>query len=302
MSSGDTAGNDTLIGGLGDDTYTLAVNQTGTLTITDRGSELDVLHIVDQSGNAVDAGKVAFNLNEEDNLEISYDGELRVTITDWSDFLSRIEMLEIGDETYNLASYTNEADLTKLGKVITKPNAAGTFAGTESDDVLEGGAGDDRLEGGAGNDKLDGGAGNDVLIGGDGDDTYTFAVNETGTLTITDSGGALDVLRIVDQSENAVDAGKVAFKLNEENNLEISYDGELRVTITDWNNPNSRIDRLGIGEETYILAGYTNEENPTELGKVITKPNAEGTFVGTESDDVLEGGAGDDTLIGGGRQ
>ena len=107
------AGNDTLYGGIGDDTYTLAVNETGTLTITDSLGDVDVLRIVDQSGNAVDTGKVAFNLNEENNLEISYDGTTKATITDWNIRDYRIERLEIGDETYHLKSYTNEVKLTE---------------------------------------------------------------------------------------------------------------------------------------------------------------------------------------------
>ena len=276
LSPGDTAGDDTLIGGKGDDTYTLAVNQTGTLTVTDSAGIRDVLHIVDQSENALDTAKVAFNLNEENNLEISYDGTTRATITDWNNPDSRIERLEIGDETYNLKSYTNEANLTELGKVLTKANAEGTFAGTQGGDLLHGSFAKDAFMSGAGN---------DTLYGGIGNDTYTLAVNETGTLTITDSLGDLDVLRIVDQSENEVDTGKVAFNLNEENNLEISYDGTTKITITDWNIRDYRIERLEIGDETYYLAGYTNEEKLTELGKVIREPNAEGTFVGTEGGD-----------------
>ena len=99
--------------------------------------------------------------------------------------------------------------------MLTKPNAEGTFAGTQGDDLLHGSFT---------NDAFMSGAGNDTLYGGAGDDTYTLAVNETGMLTITDSFN-FDVLHIVDQSENALDTGKVAFNLNEENNLEISYDG-----------------------------------------------------------------------------
>ena len=105
-----------------------------------------------EGGNAVDAARVGFSLNAENNLEISYDGTTKATITDWNNPNSRIERLEIGDETYNLASYTNEADLTELGKLVT------------------GGAGNDTLIGGAGNDTLVGEAGNDVLIGNGGDD------------------------------------------------------------------------------------------------------------------------------------
>ena len=66
LSPGDTAGDDTLIGGKGDDTYTLAVNQTGTLTVTDSAGIRDVLHIVDESENALDTAKVAFQPESRD--------------------------------------------------------------------------------------------------------------------------------------------------------------------------------------------------------------------------------------------
>ena len=61
-------------------------------------------------------------------------------------------------------------NLTELGKVMTEPNAEGTFAGTQGGDYLYGGAGNDTLIGGAGDDTLQGGAGNDRLIGGAGND------------------------------------------------------------------------------------------------------------------------------------
>ena len=66
-----------------------------------------------------------------------------------------------------------------------------TITGTDSAEVLEGGAdadlilglaGDDTLNGAEGNDTLDGGAGADSLNGGEGSDTVTYASAAAGVL------------------------------------------------------------------------------------------------------------------------
>ena len=168
----------------------------------------------------------------------------------WNETNRHIETLKIMDESgneafYDLSGYTFVADTDVRIADLTLIASINAIAITDTDppdiQLTEGNdkaTGDDRDN----EFELSSGviAGDDTLIGGKGDDTYTLAVNQTGTLTITDSAGALDVLHVVDESaeEEAVST-KVAFNLNEENNLEISYDGTTRATITDWNNPDS---------------------------------------------------------------
>ena len=65
------------------------------------------------------------------------------------------------------------------------------------------------------------------------------------------------------------------------------------------NNPNSRIEGLEIGGETYNLFSYRDEENPTELGKMIIGGAGNNRHIGGAGNDFLYGGDGNDSLIGG---
>ena len=212
---------------------------------------------------------------------------------------SRIERLEIGDEIYNLAGYTNEAKLTELGKVITEPNAEGTFVGTQGgdslygrgdndvligeagndtfesgsgDDTLFGGADNDNLYSGVGNDTLDGGAGDDTLNGGGGDDVYIVRKGE-GNDSIVDQGGN-DTLELH------------GFTAAEVGNIVIEYDGiNLNFSLNDaqflyirvWYLARYQIETLKVIDEngnatSYNLSGYTfvadTDVRITELTKI----------------------------------
>ena len=76
--------------------------------------------------------------------------------------------VEIGSNISVRVSYTDEQGNDEV--VVSTASLVAPMAGTEGDDVIDGGPLDDRLEGLAGNDILDGGEANDVIAGGDGDD------------------------------------------------------------------------------------------------------------------------------------
>ena len=301
----------------GDDEYTLAVDQTDTLKITDSGG-FDLLRIVDESENAVDFAKVAFNLNEENNLEISYDNKLRFTITDWDDEDYRIEELKIGDDTYHLGGYEKGTSLADLGKVIREADTDGTFAGTQGEDLLigtadddmleggegadnlaggegaddlSGGAGDDTLEGGAGNDTLAGNSGNDRFEGGMGDDTYVY---ESGTDTLLDAGGS-DTLEL-----SALMASNMNVSLIEGDNgekdllLQSTITPEDSILIKNWSVAENKIEFVKVDDKLLNLIVGTEEDDPSLQGTT-----EDDLIFGLRGNDTLEGGVGNDTLAGG---
>ena len=149
--------------------------------------------------------------------------------------------------------------------MITKPNAEGTFAGTEFGDWLYGGDGNDRLIGGAGN---------DTLRGGEGDDVYIIRKGE-GNDEIFDKSGN-DTLEL--HGFTADDLAAITIKL-EGRNLTFSLNDEQFLTIESWNVPDFRIETLKTMDESgnegsYNLSGYTFAENAdvriTDLSPITT--------------------------------
>ncbi len=117
-----------------------------------------------------------------------------------------------------------------------------TLLGGLDDDLLVGGEGDDTLEGNEGDDRLVSDAGSNSLLGGEGDDWY-FAAQEA-TTTITDEDGTDD--GIVFSWLDEADIGNLSLA-RVDDNLEISYNATLLVTVVDHFN--------GMAVETLEIAG-----------------------------------------------
>ena len=137
------------------------------------------------------------------NLNFSLNDAQFLSIERWNDTNFHIETLKTIDESgneessYDLSGYTFAADSdVRLADIVQGGDTGGntevneiTITGDET--ALQLTAGNDKATGDDRNNefKLSQGdtAGDDTLIGGGGDDTYTLAVNQIGTLTITDS-------------------------------------------------------------------------------------------------------------------
>jgi Ca2+-binding RTX toxin-like protein len=254
------AGNDTLDGGSGNDTL---VGGTG-----------DDVYVVDVAGDMV-----------TENAAEGTD-EIRTAAASWT-------------------VAANVEKLTYTGSVA--------FAGT-------GNALDNVLTGGAGNDTLDGGTGNDTLNGGAGDDTYV--VDSTGDVVSEGVGAGRDEIRTTLASytlgsnvENLTYVGAMAFAGtgNAADNIIIGGSG------ADTLDGAAGSDTLvgGAGGDIYIVnAGDVVIENPntngvdevrTALASIVLADNVEnltytgsGAFsaIGNASNNLITGGAGNDTLDG----
>ncbi|MEK5492547.1 calcium-binding protein [Paenibacillus sp. FSL R7-0297] len=206
--------------------------------------------------------------------------------------------------------------------VLDGGNGNDTLYGNAGNDRLQGGQGADMLQGGAGDDVQDGGAGNDTLYGGDnsdsatrfnGNDTYLFG-RGSGQDTIIDYDGTegnADVIRFAAD----VKPGDVTVRRSG-SSLELLINGTSdKLTVasffdtsgryvvesavfadgTVWDEAALRTAALNIdgSDASETLSGY--ETNDTLRGTAAM--TVDGGEVG--GDDMLDGGAGNDTLYGG---
>ena len=150
------------------------------------------------------------------------------------------------------------------------------IAGLASDDDLNGNGGNDSLEGGSGDDRLNGGAGDDLLAGGAGDDAY-FA----------DAGDL--IVEYLDEGTDIVLTTAATYVLapNVENLIAISdINHDFRgnaVNNAIFGATGNDLFRLHDGGDDSVF-GNDGNDNFFFIGSLT-------------SDDVVEGGAGVDTLI-----
>ena len=239
------------------------------------------------------------------------------------------------------------------GDAFTGGNAADHFYGGAGTDTLQGEAGDDYLEGGSGKDQLDGGgdndtllggvgddvliggAGNDVLEGGTGNDTYSFEGN-FGYDTIQDSDGKGTV-----EVDGAPMAGgekitegvyrdaATGWTYTRVDNDLLLHKGPNAIRIVDWTTERSLGITLGeegeapavdntitgdfiklVGEDGYVTnaTGYASAGEEADTDDVLHGGSGADSIVagggndgvqGGAGDDLIDGGAGDDLLMGG---
>ena len=163
---------------------------------------------------------------------------------------------------------------------------ADTIFGDTGDDTLSGGDGNDVLIGGNGVDIVSGGHGDDQLIGGQGFDGYLFDPGD-GRDTITDT--------VLSGAENIIQFGvgitleSLTFLHNPlQQTLTIQVSGSDSITLLgfDPNTFNYVIDRLSFGGESQV-----------SLADRLPLPG--GLLQGSDDDNVIRSGAGNDTILAG---
>ena len=156
-----------------------------------------------------------------------------------------------------------------------------------SKSFIEGTDSDDTLTGTANNDVFYGKQGNDTIVDSyDSNDMYLFNKGD-GQDTITDNGGD-DVIIF---GENITQDDILLTKNN--NDLIISInDSEDSITIKDWGlSYNNQI-------ETFKFADYSVMNNINSLIQNYIGTDADDTIVGNTKNNLINGGAGADTMIG----
>ncbi|MFI3156852.1 MAG: calcium-binding protein [Methylococcaceae bacterium] len=275
------AGNDILQGGTGNDTYLFNLGD-GQDMISDGDSTAGNVDTV-RFGAGITAGDITFSRSGDD-LVLSINGTSdQLKIQDWRNGSAyRIERVEFADGTV-----WNAAQLQAFVPAIL-------ISGTEQTDYLyalmgensrlQGLGGNDILYGNDGNDILDGGTGNDGLTGRWGNDVYVFGL-----------GGGQDFSYDGDSTVGNVDtlrfgAGIVADDITfsrSGNDLVLGIEGTMdQWTIYNWStDAASRIERVEFADGTVWDAAQLQSFVPA-------------TFIsGTEADDFLQGGIGNDTYL-----
>ena len=321
-----TSGNDRIVGTPGDD---ILRGEDGNDTLVG-GAGNDIL----EGGKGADTFVFAPG-HGEDNV---WDFEVGADIIDLTGFDPRVTWEALSGkattaENILFGSYVT-IDLTEWGggkitiwgvdslteDMFTFPGTPVTLTGTGGGDVLEGNWGDDTISGGGGNDylygrqgddTLKGGAGNDVIGGGQGDDTI---VGGAGDDKLWGDADLLDT-RYTDGTETGeTDNDTFVFAEGhgndtihdfepESDTIDLSgfsqgiawFDLRNSMTATD---EGVKIDLSHWGGGTITLKGI---DSPNELTEdMFVLPDASVTLTGTGGDDILRGGAEDDTLSGGG--
>jgi Ca2+-binding RTX toxin-like protein len=174
--------------------------------------------------------------------------------------------------------------------------------GGAGDDVLIAGAGDDYLDGGAGNDQLIAGSGNDNLLGGAGSDTYVITDN-SGQNIIEEVGENEDIIEYSNARIEEVKLVKQGLDLlisakNSNDNLLIR--NQFSASNTAKIEKVKFADNFVIDLNRVIFGSDEDDEiTGTEYQDVIMSGAGDDIVFGAEGDDYIDGGEGNDVIYGG---
>ena len=258
-------------------------------------TRLDTTHIVNANtaiGDLLDLRRLM-----GDTLEAAgWDG--LALLTDWAatDAGDAAVAATLADFGYGGGIHTNATGTVNGG------NANDLVAGQTGDDVLNGGAGNDLLLGSNGNDTLIGGLGNDLLHGGAGNDTYVFNAGDgNDTILETHGDSGIDTIQfgsgIAYQNQLPITAGDISIAMEGDALVFRHINGRDSVTVAHWFTEGSKnkLDTVTFADGrtfdlTTLQLGTINADTLTALA---TTPG------GIPLNQILAGGAGDDTLTGG---
>ena len=328
------AGNLSLLGGTGDDTFTFYATET--LTVLDTvnggtGSDQIIIDIVDATPQAgVGANTTAVldtNISNIETVKIrdvaTDDGGgsgtiITATVTvnsgftgssltiDGSDLDMHPTTLTGGERlTANASNNTALEVVTMLGggfsDSLTGGAGADTLTGNGGADTLVGGAGNDIISGGAGADAITPGAGIDHASGGAGNDTFTISTftdfKTSGGAETLDGGAGTDTISFTEGAALTLSAPEMEALVGIET-LDASDDiGNFQTTITLGNGFFT-----SNGSSTITIDG--NDTTNTAADHYIdlsAVSNGSAIFypnnTATDADDSMYGGSGNDTWI-----
>ncbi|SUX09577.1 Ig family protein [Campylobacter sputorum subsp. bubulus] len=166
--------------------------------------------------------------------------------------------------------------------------------GNNGNDTLLGGEGSDKLYGEYGNDTLIGGKGNDYLDGGYNDDTYIFARGD-GQDIISDNSGN----NIIKFQEGIAKEDILATRIANSNDLKITIknSNDSLYINNAYNNFNIK---FSFSDNTILtLNDIALQVDDDDNSNNLKGYNSNDIIYGNGGDDTIEGYGGDDTLYGG---
>ncbi|WP_051412793.1 type I secretion C-terminal target domain-containing protein [Methylophilus sp. 5] len=285
------AGADVIIGGEGNDTYIVDNVADSIIEALNEGTDLIKasvsFRLSDNVENLTLTGTAAINGtgNTLDNIITGNAGNNTLNGNGGIDTLSGdkgndtyivededVTVIERANEGIDLvrASITYTLDATNVANVENL-TLTGTNVINGSGNALA-----NTITGNAGNNILDGGAGVDKLIGGNGDDTYIVDLVQTGPTAANYKVALQDTITETSVAGSGVDTLELRL-LNG-----ISYTMDNASTIT-----------LGANLEN-LDASNTGTTKLNLTGNALAN-----TLIGNDADNIVDGGAGADTLRGG---
>nr|QIM10433.1 hypothetical protein PlAlph_3250 [uncultured Alphaproteobacteria bacterium] len=268
-------GNDSLNAGSGDDTYIWNLGD-GYDTIYDSNGNDKIVF-----GTGITPEDLTFTQNGNTLIiTVKGDSSQGIEITNYYNG-HPLEELHFADGTVKL--------LPQIDITLVQGNHDETINGTNSNETIYGNGGNDTINGGYGNDILIGGTGNDTLNGGGDNDTYIYNLGD-GLDTISDNAGSNKIVFGEGITQNSLSFAQ------RDNNLLIYLNGDKNQGIVINNffyNNSYKIGEIHFADNSVF---YLSETGLT-LDQSDRTDNM--TINGTDYDDILIGGSGNDTINAG---
>ncbi|MEW6544389.1 MAG: calcium-binding protein [Nitrospirota bacterium] len=269
------SGDNVLRGGAGNDTYLFG-----------RGSGRDILMDDDATVGNLDTVQMADDVSPGDVTITRSSDDLVLSLTGTTDQLT---VLGFFSDSAHQVEQVSFADGTVWDVAALMDRLPQTLVGT---------SGADTLYGGAGADMLDGGAGDDQLYGYEGHDTYLFG-----------SGAGQDTVLDYDPGVGNTDAVRLGIDVTS-SDLTVTRSGDDLVLGINGTNDQLTVQSFFLGsayrvEEVQFTDGTVwDAETLTDKTRLLQQGGTGNDFLpgvspgGLGADDLLIGGAGNDTLVG----
>ena len=268
-------GNDTLNAGSGNDTYFYNLGD-GFDTISDTSGNDKIIF-----GTGILPEDLTFTQNGY-SLIITIKGDTSQGINILNYYNGNpLEELHFADGSVKL--------LPQMDITLQQGNGNETVNGTDSNETIYGNGGNDTINGNYGDDVLIGGAGNDTLDGGGDNDTYVYNLGD-GLDTIYDNAGSNKIVFGEGIGQNNLSFTQI------DNNLLIYLNGDKDQGIiieSFFSSDSCKIGEIHFADNSVF---YLSE---TGLTLDQSDRNDDMTINGTDYDDTIIGGSGNDTINAG---
>jgi Ca2+-binding RTX toxin-like protein/subtilisin-like proprotein convertase family protein len=211
-------------------------------------------------------------------------GEYSITISRYSEGTS-------GDDTLNTQGATEQGSVEEIAGLAGND----VITGRDAEEVLDGGLGNDTIYGQGGDDIIIGDAGDDSLYGGLGDDTFIIE-GESVVTDLMDGGEGTDSIKVT------TDVDLTAATLTSIEFLTGTGSNRIKLTAAQAESLSGVSGVIFTGDEQDLsaLSGDFIIEGDRYGNTLIGgSGNNEIRPFGTAADEVVKGGAGDDTVIWG---
>ena len=279
------SGEDYLRGGQGDD---VLMGGTGHDTMTGgEGSDTFVYRAGDGDDVITDftpgEDTILMGGYNTDGYEISYDPETGNSTITYAGGTITVEGVQITANDLQFQGRATDGDDNVRGGVADDYLLAGggddTVTGGEGDDTIGGGSGNDVIDGGTGDDMIAGGRGDDTITGGEGDDMFVYHAGD-GDDVITDFTPGEDTIQLVGVGEG---------------DYTVVYDPETGNSTITYAGGTITVEGAMVSGHDISLLAIGTDGDDTMGGGV-----GDDEITGQDGDDQLSGGAGDDNLFGDG--